>query len=58
MDIAAWISFLEQNRVGLKVEMDGERILEVKPDGKNVDVEIHDAAALKKLRGELKKWGG
>jgi hypothetical protein len=58
MDIARWISFIEGNKVGLNLELEGRRVLEVKPKGNDVDVEIYDIAGLKKLKGELKKWRG
>ncbi|MFQ5800893.1 MAG: hypothetical protein ACE5HH_04145 [Candidatus Hydrothermarchaeales archaeon] len=56
MDVASWISFLEHNRMGLQVEVEGTKVLEVRPNGKNVDIEIHDITRLKKLRGEVKRW--
>lgn len=56
MDVASWISFLEHNRVGLQVEVEGTKVLEVRPNGKNVDIEIHDIKSLKKLREEAKRW--
>ena len=58
MDLASWISFIEENKVGLNLELEGRRVLEVRPNGRNVDVEIHDIESLKKLKGELKKWRG
>jgi hypothetical protein len=58
MDIARWISFIEENKVGLNLELEGRKVLEVRPNGKSVDVEIYDIAGLKKLKGELKKWRG
>jgi hypothetical protein len=58
MDISAWIHLIEQNKVGLHLEMEGAKVLEVKPKGNEVDVEIHDIASLKKLRKEVKKWRG
>jgi hypothetical protein len=58
MDLPAWISFIEQNKVGLQVDMEGTKVLEVKPNGKNVDVEIHDIGGLRRLKKELKKWRG
>jgi hypothetical protein len=58
MDLSSWISFIEQNKVGFKLEAEGSKVLEVRPNGSNVDIEIFDIAGLKKLRGELKKWRG
>jgi len=58
MDIASWISFFEENKIGLKLELEGMKVLEVRPKGKNLDIEIHDIAGLKKLKEELKKWRG
>lgn len=58
MDIARWISFIEENKVGLNLELDGRKVLEIRPKGSDVDVEIHDIEGLKKLKGELKKWRG
>ncbi len=58
MDIATWISFIEENKVGLNLELEGRRVLEVKPNGSSIDIEIHDIAGLKTLKGELKKWRG
>jgi hypothetical protein len=58
MDLASWISFVEQNKVGLQLDLEGTKVLEVRPNGKDVDVEIHDIGGLKKLKGELKKWRG
>lgn len=56
MDLASWISFIEQNRVGFHLEVDGVRVLDVKPNGRDVDIEIHDISRLKKLRSEVNKW--
>jgi|GEM_PF-3676102 len=56
MDVATWISFIEENKVGLNLELEGRRVLEVKPNGSSIDVEIHDIEGIKMLRGELKKW--
>jgi hypothetical protein len=58
MDIAGWISFIGENKVGLNLEVEGRKVLEVRPKGRDVDVEIHDIKDLKKLKGELKKWRG
>ncbi len=56
MDIATWISFIEENKVGLNLELGGRMVLEVKPNGSSIDIEIHDIEGLKTLKGELKKW--
>ncbi len=56
MDIATWISFIEENKVGLNLELEGRSVLEVKPNGSSIDIEIHDIEGLKILKGELKKW--
>ena len=58
MDLTSWISFLEQNKVGLHLDVAGAKVLEVRPNGKNVDVEIYDLTRLKSLREEVKKWRG
>ncbi len=58
MDIAAFIYFLEQKDVGIKLEMQGERIAEIRPNGKNIDIEIHDIDRFKSLLEGLKKWKG
>ncbi len=56
MDLATWISFIEQNKVGLQLEVEGLKVLEIKPNGKDINVEIYSIDGLKKLRGEFKKW--
>lgn len=58
MDLTSWISFLDQNKVGLHLEVEGAKVLEVRPNGKNVDIEIYDLTRLKSLREEVKKWRG
>lgn len=58
MDVASFVSFLEQNKVGLHLDMDGRSVLKVKQNGKNVDIEINDIEGLKKLRKVVKKWRG
>lgn len=58
MDIAGFISLLEQKDVGIKIEMHGERIAEIRPNGKDVDIEIHNLEEFKSLMGGLKNWKG
>jgi hypothetical protein len=58
MDLSSLISFVEQNKVGLLLDVEGTKVLEVRHNGNDVDVEIHDIGGLKKLKGELKKWRG
>lgn len=56
MDFADLIFFFELNKVGVNLEVEGKKILEIRPNGKEVNVEIHDIVAMKKLNEELKKW--
>ncbi len=58
MELVDLISFVEENKVGLYLELEGSRILDISPSEKNVDVTIHDLAGLKKMRGELERWRG
>ena len=58
MDLTSWISFLEENKVGLHLDVGGAKVLEVRPKGKNVDIEIYDLTRLKGLREEVKRWRG
>ncbi len=56
MDLEKWISFIDQNKVGLTLDVEGTKVLEIRPKEGDVDVEILDINLIKKLKKEIKKW--
>ena len=54
MDLEKILEAFEQNNVKFNVFVENKKILEIRPKGKNIDIEIFSIEEAKKLIKELK----
>ncbi len=56
LDLLKALESLEGRNLKLNLSQDSIELLELRINGKNIDVEIKDREEFKKLFKELKKW--